>query len=309
MDLDALADFNLVARHGGFGRASRATGRAKATLSRRVLDLERQLGVRLIDRGSRSLRLTEEGRRLHARTDGLVTEILDAGAEVRDGLGRPRGRLRISAPLLLSHVALGRVAAGFVAAHSEMRLEVTAEDRLVDLVEEGYDLVIRTNPPASTELVGRRILSDEVLVVAPAGLGPGAAEAGAPVRAVALSGRTAAGWTYVRDGAARTVAPDVVLRLPSLLMVRDAVLAGAGAALLPRSIVGGDVAAGRLGLWGALEGGAVELWALHPSGRLMSAKVRAFIDHLLAAFPDATLRAAEAQAVDRGLANGAPEGF
>jgi DNA-binding transcriptional LysR family regulator len=74
-------------------------------------------------------------------------------------------------------------------------------------------------------------------------------------------------------------------------MVRDAALAGAGAALLPRSIVAGDLAAGRLDLWGALAGGAVELWALHPSRRLMSAKVRAFVDHLVAAFPDGALDA------------------
>ena len=80
MDLEALSDFNLVATHGGFGRAARVTGRSKATLSRHVAELELSLGVRLIERGSLSLRLTDEGRALRDRTDGLLSEIAEAGA-------------------------------------------------------------------------------------------------------------------------------------------------------------------------------------------------------------------------------------
>ncbi len=131
MDLAALADLNLVARHGGFGRASRASGRSKATLSRRVLDPERELGVRRLDLGRRALRLTEEGRRLYARTDGSLAEIAEAGVEVRDEPSRFRELLRVSAPDLLSHPALGRVAASFVARHPAVRLEVEASNRLV----------------------------------------------------------------------------------------------------------------------------------------------------------------------------------
>ncbi len=73
MDLLALADFNLVARHGGFGRAARASGRPKATLSRRVAELESSLGLRLFERGARELKLTQEGRALHERTGALLT--------------------------------------------------------------------------------------------------------------------------------------------------------------------------------------------------------------------------------------------
>ncbi len=101
MDLQALTDFNLVAAHGGFGRASRASGRAKATLSRRVAELEQSLGVRLIERGSQSLRLTDEGRALHERTSGPLSDIAEAGEAVVLGASTPRGRLRVSAPVLL----------------------------------------------------------------------------------------------------------------------------------------------------------------------------------------------------------------
>src|SRR6202046_4725038 len=113
MNLEALADFNLVALHGGFGRASRESGRSKATLSRRVTELEQSLGVRLIERGSQTLRLTEEGRSLHERTSDLLSEIAEAGETVASRAPTPRGRLRISAPVVLAHVALTRVAVRF----------------------------------------------------------------------------------------------------------------------------------------------------------------------------------------------------
>src|SRR5688572_11258856 len=113
MDLNALADFNLVATHAGFGRASRAGRRSKATLSRRIADLEEQLGVRLLERGARGLELTEAGYLLLSRTAGPMNEVVDAMAAVREGAGKPRGPLRIAAPVLFAQLALGRLCADF----------------------------------------------------------------------------------------------------------------------------------------------------------------------------------------------------
>uniref|UniRef100_UPI0031D889FE LysR family transcriptional regulator n=1 Tax=Inquilinus sp. TaxID=1932117 RepID=UPI0031D889FE len=155
MDLLALADFTLVARHGGFGRAARAAGRPKATLSRRVAELEAALGLRLFERGSRALKLTEEGRALFQRAGRLLAELEETAAAIASGGERPRGRLRISAPLLFSQTAMGKIAAGFALAYPEVRLEVSTEDRAVDLIEEGFDLVIRVNPDPDDSLVGR----------------------------------------------------------------------------------------------------------------------------------------------------------
>ena len=166
MDLQTLADFNLVAAHGGFGRASRASGRAKATLSRRVAELEQSLGVRLIERGSQSLRLTEEGMALHERTHGPLSEIAEASEAVVLGASTPRGRLRVSAPVVIAHVALGRIGARFAHAYPEVQLEIVADDRQVDPVEDGFDLVIRVDPAPDDRLVGRRFLYDERLIVA-----------------------------------------------------------------------------------------------------------------------------------------------
>jgi DNA-binding transcriptional LysR family regulator len=292
MDLQALSDFNLVAAHGGFGRASRVSGRPKATLSRRVAELEQSLGVRLIERGSHRLRLTEEGRALHERTAGPLSEISEAGEAVALGAAIPRGRLRVSAPLVIAHVAFGRIGARFALAHPEVQLEIVAEDRRVDPMEDGYDLVIRVDPSPDDRLVGRRFLNDERLVVAHPDLPRPKSDPddrGDPsVRAVLLSTTPPDTIWRLRSGQATDIVlkPEAVLRLSSLLMVRDAVLAGAGAAMLPRLLVSDDVAARRLVLWGIQAGPPVELWALQSSRRLVGAKVRAFLDMVEKAFPE-----------------------
>ena len=283
MDLLALADFNLVARHGGFGRAARETGRPKATLSRRVAELEADLGLRLFERGARMLKLTQEGRALYERTGALLAEIDETATALASGGDRPRGRLRISAPLLFSQTAMGTLAAGFARAYPDVRLEVTTEDRPVDMVEEGYDLVIRVNPDPDASLVGRIFLRDRLVVVAAPGLQRPAD--GTPVTAVVRPVGDQAAW---RVAGQPDVAIDPVLRLSSLVMVRDAVRAGVGAGCLPASVVSHDLAAGRLVRWGDVAGPEIALWALYPSRRLLSARVSAFLDYLKAAFPKGT---------------------
>jgi DNA-binding transcriptional LysR family regulator len=288
MDLLALADFTLVARHGGFGKASRESGRPKATLSRRVADLESGLNLRLFERGARALKLTEEGRALFEKTSVLLAELDETTAAIASGADAPRGRLRVSAPLLFSQAAMGKLAAQFAMKHREVRLEVTTEDRAVDMVEEGYDLVIRVNPDPDESLVGRIFLRDRIVVVAnpelhrPAG--------GTPVPVVVRGGgpgEQTAVWELTEKGAKKRLAVQPVLSLSSLFMVRDAVRANVGAARLPLSLVIHDLAAGTLVQWGDVAG-EVALWALYPSRRLLSARVSAFLDFLKEAFPEGT---------------------
>ena len=285
MDLTSLADFNAVALHGGFGPASRALDRPKATLSRRVAELEEDLGVRLIERGARRLRLTEEGLALHERTRGLMTEIQEAGEAVASRAPVPRGRLRISAPVVFAHVLLCQIAARFALAYPQVELEVIAEDRVADPVEDGYDLVIRINPPRDEQLVGRRILGDERLVVASPTLSIPSMPAGEADElqvpaVVSIAAHSDLLWNMRTEGGVRVIKPMPVLRMSSLLMVREAVLQGVGAALLPRLLVEQDVSTGLLVCWGVEAGPPVEIWALYSSRRLLSAKVRAFMDML-----------------------------
>jgi DNA-binding transcriptional LysR family regulator len=291
MDLAALSDFNLVASHGGFGRASRASGRPKATLSRRVAELEQSLGARLIERGSQHLRLTDEGRTLHERTEGLLSEIVEAGEAVALGASVPKGRLRVSAPMVFAHVALGRIGARFALAYPEVQLEIVAEDRLVGPVDDNYDLIIRIDPSPDERLVGRRFLNDQRVIVAPPDMprpAPPANGEAFAVKSVLLSATSpTAVWRMTTpEGKDIMLKPEPVLRLSSLLMVRDAVLAGGGVALLPKLFVANDITAGRLAYWGTHAGPSVEIWALQSSRRLVGAKVRAFLDIIEKAFPE-----------------------
>lgn len=300
MNLYALVDFNLVATHGGFGRAARASGRPKATLSRRVAELEQSLGVRLIERGMQTLRLTEEGLALHARTTELLSEIAEAGEMVSSGASTPRGRMRVSASVVLSQLVLGRIAAQFVQNYPEVQLEIVAEDQQVDLVEEGYDLVLRFNPSTEDRLVGCCLLRDQRVVVAavstPIPVLPGSSLEPVAVRATMVtSAPRDTLWHVTVNGESEvTLRPEPILRLSSLLMVRDAVLEGAGAAALPRSLVIEDIEEGRLACWGVLSGPTIELWALYNSRRLITAKVRAFVDHLKFSFQRYAVRVSPA---------------
>jgi DNA-binding transcriptional LysR family regulator len=284
MDLLALADFTLVARHGGFGKAARAAGRPKATLSRRVADLEGRMKVRLFDRGARALKLTREGQALYERTSALLTEIEESAATVASGGNKPRGTLRISAPLLLSQIAMGKIAAGFALKYPEISLEVTTDDRQVNMIEEGYDIALRANPSPDENLIGRVFLHDRLVVVANPNLKRPAK--GKAVRAVVRSTvEQTDSWDVMVWGAKANIRIDPILRLSSIIMVRDAVRAGFGAARLPISIVSHDLTAGRLSHWGDVIGPEIALWALYPSKRLLSGRVSAFLAYLKESFP------------------------
>jgi DNA-binding transcriptional LysR family regulator len=287
MDLNALADFALVASNGGLGKASRASGRSKATLSRRIADLEQQLGVRLIERSARGLKLTEAGQSLMARTEGPMLEVAEAMTATREGQSAPRGRLRVASPMLFSQLAMGRISAEFCTAYPEVTCEVVAEDRLVDLVEEQFDVTIRINPRPDGNLVGRCFAKDRLVVVAAPAVTrprPGAIR---QVPGIVFSNFQPTTWTL--DDGRLILDPLPKLRLSSFLMIRDAAVAGAGAALLPQSIAWSQLARGELVQWGVISGVEIELWVLHTSRRLPAPKVRAFVDFMCDQYPDVSL--------------------
>lgn len=288
MNLDALADFVLVASHGGLGKAARSTGRSKATLSRKVADLEDALEVRLVERGAQHMKLTAEGEALFARTRGLLGDIAQAADDVRNGGSQLSGLLRITAPVLFSQVALSRIAASFSHNHPRLQIEINAEDRFVDPVEEGYDLVIRTNPKPTENMVGRRLFTDQlVLVGSPNVKRP---EDGETVPAVLMSRvGEIRDWLVESEDGPATYHPAPVLRLSSILMIHQAVRAGAGVAILPLSITAKDIASGALLNWGNVLDRPVEVWVLHSSQRLSSPKVTTFVTFLATQFPTGTL--------------------
>ncbi len=288
MDLNALSDFALVAANGGLGKASRASGRSKATLSRRIADLEEQLGVRLIERHARGLKLTEAGELLMARTEGPMHDVAEALTAAREGLSAPRGRLRVAAPVLFAQLAMGRICADFCAAYPDVTFDVVAEDRLVDLVEEQFDVAIRPNPRPDTALVGRCFAKDRLVVVAaPSHPMPGGGSGAIPVPGIVMTNFRSGNWSL--DGGRLVLEPEPRLRLSSFLTIRDAAVAGAGVALLPQSIAWNELARGELVQWGTVSSGDVSLWVLHTSRRLPAPKVRAFVEFMCGRYPEELL--------------------
>lgn len=289
MDLNDISDLQLVASHGGFGKASRASGRSKATLSRRVADLEEKLGIRLIERGTQNLELTEAGQLLLKRVEGPMREISEAIASAKDSFATPSGVIRIAAPILFSQLAFGRIAAKFLALYPDVQIETIAEDRVVNLVDEHFDATIRINPSKDSELVGRCFAKDRLMLVSSPSLQMPENQADRPSKVPAVvmpSYRDGDLWTVNNDQF--TVEPKPVLRLTSFLMVRDAIVAGAGAGMLPRSIINKQLESGELVAWG-MAGNEVELWVLHTSRRLQSPKVRAFVEFMCKQYPDGVL--------------------
>ena len=254
--------------------------------------------MRLIERSAKGLELTEAGQLLLSRTEGPMNEVVDAFASTREGADQVRGQLRVAAPLLFSQLAMGRLCADFRALHPGVTVDVVAEDRVVDLVDERFDVAIRPNPRMATTLVGRCFAKDRLVVVAaPAFAMPASGKAGSrqaasnepPVEVPAVVSTTREGDVWELDGGTLKLAPRPVLRLSSMLMVRDATLAGAGVAMLPQSIVWSQLTRGELVQWGAVRGKEVVRWVLHTSRRLASPKVKAFVDFLCAGYPEGVL--------------------
>jgi len=241
----------------------------------------------LFERGARALKLTQEGRALYERTGALLTELDETAAAIASGGDKPRGRLRISAPLLFSQTAMGNLAAKFALKYPEVRLEITTEDRTVDMIEEGYDVVIRVNPDPDESLVGRIFLRDRLVVVARPDLTRPTDGSRIPAVVRGTADQTVV-WDVTSPSGRSRIAIDPVLCLSSLIMVRDAVRAGVGAGRLPVSLVSHDLADGTLVHWGDVDGPDINLWTLYPSRRLLSARVSAFLDYLKEAFPKGT---------------------
>ncbi|MGK6355158.1 LysR family transcriptional regulator [Sphingomonas sp. DT-207] len=279
--LASIEDFLAVAAHGGLNAASRATQVPKATLSRRLQELETALDTRLVERGGHRLGLTDEGRFLLERAAPLVAELQQIGEAVSDRGRQPSGPLRISVPGLFAQTRLSAIAAGFVARYPEVTLHIDVSDEFVDPALDGYDMVVRVNPKPDTDLVGKCFLRSEMVVAAPPSLRP---PASGEVPVVVISSLAdLAEWTARGEQGLFRIVPRPVMVCSSMMLVYHAIIEGVGCGLVPRWLIEDDVRAGRLALWGVVPNLRAEAWVLHTSRRLTSPKVRAFVDALVEA--------------------------
>ncbi len=291
LDLQQLASFIAVVNVGSFVGAADALGLSKAAVSRHVTDLETQLGVRLLHRTTRRLSLTDEGQRFHARATELLALAGELESETSAGSGEAAGVLRINAPLTFGNLHLAPLWPGFLAANPKVALDVTLNDRVVDLVEEGYDVAVRITNLASSQLVSRRLATTRVVLCAsPAYL----AEHGTPSHPRELAGHEVISYAYWTggddwrftgaDGEARVrVRPRI--HTNSGDTCRIAALSGLGVVLQPDFLVGDDLRRGDLVEllpgWRSLELG---IHAVYASRKHLPMKTRRLVDFLVEAF-------------------------
>jgi DNA-binding transcriptional LysR family regulator len=285
----SLALFARVVQHRSFSAAAREAGLAKSAVSRRIAELERALGVRLLHRTTRSLSLTEEGVRVHAHASALVTAA-DAAQDVAGiATGAVRGTLRLNATVAFSQLYLAAAIARFLALHGEVEAHLATDERLVDVVEGGFDVVFRIGQLTDSSLVARRLATDRLVVC---GSPDYLARAGTPrVPADLLQHAClhyalvprAAEWRFRHGGRAIEVATRGAFSCTDGLSLREAVLAGAGLAVVPSMLVADDVGAGRLRL--VLEGARraeIGIHAVTAHRIQIPPRVRALLDFLVA---------------------------
>lgn len=294
MDLNTLREFSAIAAEGSFAAAARRLAMPKSTISKRIQDLEAALGVRLMDRTTRRLSLTAEGALVLARAERILADAGDIARALSDPDDTAvRGHLRIAAPVLFGQAFIGQIAAASRRLYPDLTLEVVLTDSQPDLIEEGFDAAIRVGHPPDSPFVAQPFARSEQVVVATPDLCPEplADPAGLAALPVLLHGvGLVQGWHVSRGREDRTVRLVGGLALTSHVALRDAALGGAGVAQLPLFLVERDLAEGRLvRVLDGWAGASAELYFVYPGPQALTARLRAFRDLLVQAFPDGTL--------------------
>lgn len=296
-DLNDLLYFVAVVQHNGFSAASRATGLEKTRLSRRVAALERRLGVRLLQRSTRSIALTEAGRRFFDHCLGAVEGAEAAYESVATLRREPAGTVRVSCPLVLAQNYLAPILPGYLASHPHVDLVIEATDRPVNLIEERFDIALRAQPQID-DVAGlvAKVLGQarRILVASPAYLNRrGRPAAPADLAAFDTLGRMvdiqddSARWELAgADGAVAVVRHTPRLLTSDLRLQFEAATHGIGIALLPEPIAAASIRAGVLEhVLPAWTAATYYVFLVYPSPRGMLPSVRSLIDYLMIHLP------------------------
>lgn len=289
-----MQTFNAVVDAGSFVKAADALAMSKAAVSRYVVDMETRLGVRLLHRTTRRLSLTEEGQIFYVRSKELLTELAEAEDEITSRHDAASGLLRINAPFTFGVLHLAPLWGSFLAQHPQVKLEVSLADRLVDLVEEGYDVAIRIAKLENSTLVSKRLAKTRmVLCASPQYL----KLHGTPKHPSELADHAVISYSYwsTKDEwhFQGPLGPVSVKTRPCIHTnngdtCRAAALASQGIILQPSFLVGDDLAAGTLlELMPEFRSLELGIYAVYPTRKHVSAKVRALIDFLTNHFSQA----------------------
>lgn len=288
MDLNRISSFVRVVSEGSFTAAAKSLGLPKSSVSRSVAQLEEELGIRLLHRTTRRLRLTDGGTAFYERVARALVDIEQATEAASDMQSELRGIVRVTAPVDLGVAILGGIVARFARRHPNISVELVLTGRVVDLVAEGVDLAVRAGPLRDSSLIARRVGElDSSLYASRAYAdrrGVPASVEELPSHACILFRPTLGKvvWKLRRDGETKDVTVTGPVAADDLAFVKKATLAGAGIALLPTFLCPREVASGKLvpvlPEWSS-QGGVLHV--AYPSARFVPQRVVAFREHLL----------------------------
>lgn len=290
-DLARIRAFVQVFEAGGFSAAARQFGRSKALLSKYVTDLEDHLGVRLMNRTTRKLSLTEAGEAYYREVAEILQQLDDLDATISEQTAAPRGLLRVSAPRNFGETTLAPALYAFLKSNQDVTLDLRLEDRFVDLVEEGIDVALRITSMPDSSLIARKIVDTKLVICASPSLikvhgtpeTPDALRALPCIIDVNLMGQ--ANWRFSGPDAPASVHVAGPVRVNSPLAAMQAAVDGLGFAALPLYVAEKEIKAGRLvTVLGEFLPDGPSLNAVYANRRHLAGKVRALIDHLVVWF-------------------------
>jgi DNA-binding transcriptional LysR family regulator len=305
--LTGMAVFARVVEARSFSAAATQLGMSRSAVSKAIAGLEDRLGARLLNRTTRRLALTEIGQAFYERCARIVAEAEEAELAVSRLQATPRGTLRVAAPVSFGTLHLAPALPDFMVRHPDLRVEIDLADRIVDLIEEGYDLALRIAALPDSSLVARRIADNHMVVCAAPSYWRRRGRPSEP-RELAQHAcityayhRTPNEWPFAGPDGRFTVRVDGPLMSNNGDLSLAAALAGLGVVALPCFLCGSDLAAGRLEqVLGAWMPPPTGIHAVYPHGRHLSAKVRAFVDFLVERFgPEPAWEAARQQVLAR----------
>jgi DNA-binding transcriptional LysR family regulator len=280
--------FVTVAEQGSFVAASERLGLSRAMVTKLVSALEARLGVRLMHRTTRRLSLTAEGESYLSEASALIGELDALDARLSQGATRPAGRLRVTAPVSFGQRFLGTAVTEFHALHPDIDIELSLNDRRVDLVEEGYDLALRITRMGDSSLIARRLVPvSDVVCASPYYL----ERHGTPLKPEELTLHNcliytltdqAGSWIYRdADGTERRVRVQGSLRANNGDLLLDAAIRGLGITQQPRFLLADALERGQLvQILDDYRWMDLDLYAVYPVRRYVPGKVRVFVDFL-----------------------------
>ncbi len=290
--MGAMMTFAKVVEQQSFSEAGRRLGMSKSAVSKQVSRLEDRLGVRLLNRTTRRVSATEIGTALYERCRRIMAELEEAEQAILHHATAPRGRLRINAPAVFGHMHLAPLLPELLERYPDLSLDVSMSDRVVDLIEDGYDVAVRIAALSDSSLFARKLCdARRVLVASPDYL----ARHGLPADPAALGGHACLTYSLSPEpstwslrgprGDRASVSVSGPVRIDNGDALMSLALGGAGIALMPTFFCGVAVADGRLTrVLPEYDDPFGGIYAVYPHNRHLSPKVRVFIDHLVAAF-------------------------